>query len=116
MGSPAPTPLALALRRARKASGLSQAEVALAIETSKSSIERWETGVSEPRASALAQLARAYGCSPNDLLSGILSGAEGRAGLVGQVAEMRDRLIEIDELKAQIDALRQRLDDLTPPS
>jgi transcriptional regulator with XRE-family HTH domain len=112
MGSSASasTPLALALRRARDASGLKQAEVEAILGTSKSTVVRWESGETEPRASQLAVLARIYGCTPNDLLSGVLREVDEGAGLLAQVAQMRARLRDIDDLEAKVQALQARLD------
>lgn len=110
MGSSVSTPLGLALKRARKESGLTQADAAGVADTSKVTIERWEAGESEPRASQLALLARAYGCTPNDLLSGVLRDLDKGAGLLAQVAEIRARLRDVDDLQAQVQALQARLD------
>lgn len=112
MGSSASasTPLSLALTRARDASGLTKTEVEAILKTSKSTVGRWESGETEPRASQLAVLARIYGCTPNDLLSGVLRDVEEGAGLLAQVAEMRARLRDVEELEAKVQALEARLD------
>lgn len=56
------------IRKARKARGLTQLEVAEKLEMSIGIIERWEAGTRTPRLSALKKLAKVLGCPPGDLL------------------------------------------------
>lgn len=55
------------LREARKAAGLSQAQLAEKVGCSQHHISRWEAG-QEPKALTLKKLALALGCSMDDLV------------------------------------------------
>lgn len=55
------------LRAARKAAGLSQVELAEIVGCHQKDIARWENG-REPKALTLKKLARALGCSMDDLV------------------------------------------------
>lgn len=56
------------LKRARKASGLTQDDAAKALGTKNTTISNWENGVSRPDVDALSALCKLYGVTPNDLL------------------------------------------------
>lgn len=47
----------------REKAGLSQEEVALALKIDRSTVAKWETGASYPRADKLPAIAALYGCS-----------------------------------------------------
>jgi HTH-type transcriptional regulator/antitoxin HipB len=53
--------LAFALAEARKAAGLTQADVAARMQTTQSAIARWERGVQEPSIRSLRRFAEAVG-------------------------------------------------------
>lgn len=56
------------LRAAREAAGMSLAQAGEALGCHLSQIHRWEQGRAEPRASAVAALARIYGVTTDRLL------------------------------------------------
>lgn len=56
------------LKRFRKASGKSQAQVAAYMGVSVKSVSAWETGRVELKADHIVRLARYLGCTPNDIL------------------------------------------------
>ena len=51
------------LTEARRQSGLSQQEVAEALDVSRQAVSRWETGAAAPSTENLVELARSYGVS-----------------------------------------------------
>lgn len=55
------------LKRMRKALRLSQEDLAAACGTSRESVRLWESGLSWPSAKYLPALAKALGCSIEDL-------------------------------------------------
>lgn len=55
------------LREARKAAGLTQAEMAVKVGCTQKDIARWEAG-REPKALTLKKLAQVLGCSMDDLV------------------------------------------------
>lgn len=55
----------------RKATGLSQAELAKRMQVNQQQVSEWENGKKELRALTVGKLANALGCSPGDLLDGI---------------------------------------------
>lgn len=56
------------LRRARETRGLTQTEAARAVGVSLETIQNWEAARSEPKASQVRDLARAYDTTPGKLL------------------------------------------------
>lgn len=56
------------LRAARKAAGMTQAELAEAVGCYQKDISRWEAGTHEPGALTLKKMAQALGCSMDDLV------------------------------------------------
>ena len=52
----------------RKKAGLTQAEVSVMIFVERSAISKWETGKQRPKATMLKDIARAYGCTVDQLL------------------------------------------------
>lgn len=55
------------LTELRIRANLLQEEVAAALNINRSTVAKWETGVSSPRADKLPALARLYGCSIDEL-------------------------------------------------
>ncbi len=56
-----------ALKELRKRSGLSQADVALALGVLQTTVSMWETGDNMPRTGLLPKLAELYHCNISDL-------------------------------------------------
>ena len=54
----------------RKKAGFSQSQVAKSVLVDQSTVSRWETGKTRPRAALLTQLAGLYRCTVDELLSG----------------------------------------------
>jgi transcriptional regulator with XRE-family HTH domain len=59
------------IRRARLRAGLSQSELAIRIDKTRSMIAKYESGSHSPRAVTLVALAKALSVTPNDLLSDV---------------------------------------------
>lgn len=57
------------LRILRERTGLSQKEVAHALEIKQNTVSMWETSESMPRADKLPKLAKLYNCSIDELYS-----------------------------------------------
>lgn len=55
------------LASARKRSGKTQAETAKALGLDASTVAKWETEVSEPKACMLPDIAKFFGCAIEDL-------------------------------------------------
>jgi transcriptional regulator with XRE-family HTH domain len=64
------------IRRARKAAGLNQAELALRVGVSQPSVANWESGVHDPRRLMLAKIGEALAVSPEWLAGGERSATE----------------------------------------
>lgn len=58
----------MGFRSARKAAGLSVAEVMEKLDVSDATVYFWETGQNKPRASKLLEIAKLYGCTVEELL------------------------------------------------
>lgn len=58
------------LTEARRQSGLSQQEVAEALDVSRQAVSRWETGAAAPSTENLVELARLYGATLDALMNG----------------------------------------------
>ena len=58
-----------AINAKRVAAGFKQEDVARELELDRSTVAKWETGRSKPRADALVKLARLFGCTVDELLS-----------------------------------------------
>ena len=56
------------LKRARKAAGMSQADLAEKVGCRQKDISRWESGLHEPGALTLKKMAQVLGCSMDDLV------------------------------------------------
>ena len=56
-----------ALKVLREQAGLSQAEVAAALNIQQSTVSMWETGENRPRAGLLPKLSELYRCTIDDL-------------------------------------------------
>ncbi|MBO4975995.1 MAG: helix-turn-helix transcriptional regulator [Bacteroides sp.] len=59
----------LSFKKARERSGLSQNQIATALNIDQSAVSLWESGKTHPRAKLLPTLAKLLGCSIDDLLS-----------------------------------------------
>lgn len=55
----------------RERSGKTQEEIASAFDCDTSTISKWETGESQPRADKLPVLARLFGCTIDDLFDSV---------------------------------------------
>lgn len=58
------------IKAIRESRGLSQDDVAKAINVSQSCVAKWESGGVYPRAQLLPQLARIFGCTIDELFEG----------------------------------------------
>ena len=56
------------LKAARKAAGLSQADLAEKVGCRQKDISRWESGLHEPGALTLKKMAQTLGCSMDELV------------------------------------------------
>ncbi|HEX2039520.1 MAG TPA: helix-turn-helix transcriptional regulator [Acidimicrobiales bacterium] len=101
------------LRRRREARGLEQAELARLLGVTQQTVSKWETGVTVPRPSRVAALARALG-----LDAGLLHAAaaeddptvgERRAAAHAAPAGIRLERLSQDELIALLEAAWQEL-------
>lgn len=105
-----------ALKKARKAKGLTQDDVAQALGAKNTTISNWENGVSRPDVDTLVLLCRLYEISPNDILeyyNDDLSDAEQRYYLDPEAAEIAQEVQKRPELKILFDATRKvSADDL----
>ena len=63
-----PSAIGNRIREARRAKGLSQAQLAAMIGEKNTTISNWEVGVSKPDIDALCELSKALEVSANDLL------------------------------------------------
>lgn len=68
------------LTEARRQSGLSQQEVAEAMDVSRQAVSRWETGAAAPSTENLVGLARLYGVALDALVNGPAPAADAAAG------------------------------------
>ncbi|MGB3804350.1 MAG: helix-turn-helix transcriptional regulator, partial [Sphingopyxis granuli] len=99
-------PLGTRLRRLREARGMSLAGLARAAGLSKPSVWAWEKGTTVPRRKSLHALATALRVSEQEIV--------GDAAMVGlrasaQAASRRAAAEDMDILKAEIAAARQRI-------
>lgn len=105
-----------ALKKARKAKGLTQDDVAQALGTKNTTVSNWENGVSRPDVDTLVSLCRLYGISPNDILeyyNDDLLDAEQHYYLDPEAAEIAQEVQQRPELKILFDASRKvSADDL----
>lgn len=105
-----------ALKKARKAKGLTQDDVAQALGTKNTTVSNWENGVSRPDVDTLVSLCRLYGISPNDILeyyNDDLLDAEQHYYLDPEAAEIAQEVQQRPELKILFDATRKvSADDL----
>ncbi len=58
-----------ALKKLREKTGLTQKDIASALNIDTSTVTKWETGESRPRAEKLPEIARLLGCSVDDLFN-----------------------------------------------
>ena len=54
--------------KARKAAGLTQAQVAKMLGITDATISQWENGETKPKTSRLAEVAKIYNCTIDELL------------------------------------------------
>lgn len=66
------------LKELREARGLSQMDLAKAVDVSQQAVAKWEVGEAFPRAEKLPQLTRALGCTIDDLFRDDDNAASGR--------------------------------------
>lgn len=60
----------LSFKKVRERSGLSQNQIATALNIDQSTVSLWESGKTHPRAKLLPTLAKMLDCTIDDLLSG----------------------------------------------
>ena len=99
-----------ALKKARKAKGLTQDDVAQALGAKNTTVSNWENGVSRPDVDTLVSLCRLYGISPNDILeyyNDDLLDAEQHYYLDPEAAEIAQEVQQRPELKILFDASRK---------
>lgn len=60
----------MGIQKARKLKGLTQDELAKALDVSRSTVSMWESGESSPRAEKLPEIASALGCKIDELFKG----------------------------------------------
>lgn len=60
----------MGFKDARINAGLKVADVMREMDVSDAAVYQWETGVTTPRPDKLVKLAKLYGCTVDDLLSG----------------------------------------------
>lgn len=58
----------MSIKKAREKSGLTQQDLAKALDIDQSAVCRWETGETQPRAKLLPRLAEILGCTVDELL------------------------------------------------
>lgn len=63
--------LADALKAQRTAHGMTQEQVAEALDVTRQAVSKWETGAAEPSTSNLLALAKLYGIDLGELLQGV---------------------------------------------
>lgn len=63
--------LAEALKAQRTAHGMTQEQVAEALDVTRQAVSKWETGAAEPSTSNLMALAKLYGIDLSELLRGV---------------------------------------------
>ena len=88
------------LRWLRREQGLSRAALSARTGLSRPSIWAWETGRAVPRQSSLAALARAFGISAREIVTG---------GLEGPVSEGPDTRDATEQLQSLIDDSKQQI-------
>lgn len=59
----------LSFKKERERSGITQNQIATALNIDQSTVSLWESGKTHPRAKLLPQLAKLLGCTIDDLLS-----------------------------------------------
>ena len=57
-----------AINAKRVSAGLKQEDIASELKIDRSTVAKWETGRSKPRADALIKLAKLFGCTVDELL------------------------------------------------
>lgn len=59
-----------ALKELRNRAGLSQSDVAAALNIKQTTVSMWESGDNKPRAALLPAIAQLYGCTIDELFDG----------------------------------------------
>lgn len=99
------------IARMRARAGLSQEDVATALEIGSEAVSRLERGVSEPTVSRLVELAELFGCGIEDLLlPGSGREADRASAIAREIAGLapKDRETVMGMVKQLADALRPR--------
>lgn len=94
------------LKRRRIAAGLTQGELAAALQVKQAAVSLWETGRNEPDLKTLVKLATLYKCSLDDL-AGFCAAAPAEAAAIAQKIsglETRDR----ETIEIMVDSLLKR--------
>lgn len=78
------------LARIRKASGLTQSQVAGYLGVSKATYSSWETGRAELGADRIVALSGFFGCTPNDIL-----GYDGNGGKVAALSDAEQEYVSL---------------------
>lgn len=79
------------IRRARKAKGLSQEELAAELDVVRQTVSKWENGLSVPDADVLVKLSRLLGVTVEKLL-----GTAPRDSREGELSALRDELARLE--------------------
>ena len=110
------------IRLIRKTLNLTQQELGKAAGVTKSAVSQWERGSTAPERNALLALLRAYGISPDWVITGQgpmrpeLSEAlaAGRAGITGTVRPDAVRSLQPPDLKTLMESLSEELERAPP--
>lgn len=79
------------IKKARKASGISQEEMAVKLNVVRQTVSKWENGLSVPDADVLIQIAEVLGVSVGQLL-GVEDQNDARQDLAEKLAELNEEL------------------------
>lgn len=93
------------LREARKAAGLTQAEVASRIGVNRRAIHEWEAGTWQPHR-ALPELAEVYGVSTSFLSFGVEPASVELQQLREQLAAVQAKVDQVEKVGSDLVALR----------
>ncbi|MBU2962504.1 helix-turn-helix domain-containing protein [Citreicella sp. C3M06] len=94
---------------ARESAGMTQEALARRLDVKLKSLQGWENDVAEPRAARLSQLAGLLDVSVNWLLSGEGDGVPAPDGADVLPQDLREALLDIRELRAQMKTSQDRL-------
>jgi transcriptional regulator with XRE-family HTH domain len=96
------------LRMARRASGLTQKQLAEALDVESITVSRWERGVTTPSLPRLRQIAELTDTTVSDLVRAL----DAATGQAAELAALREELAETREL---VDRVARALERLTRP-